>query len=67
MRCFQEAAVLQVGMLLAFLLGFVRAPLAHKWLLPPLDPASACVRGLMDLLTLSHLGIGPAPGIGEGI
>src|SRR4051812_13040401 len=28
---FHEAALLQVGVLLAFLLGYVRAPLAHKW------------------------------------
>lgn len=62
---FQEAAVLQVGLLLAFLLGFARAPLAHKWLLPPLILVCV-VRGLMDLITLSHLGIGPAQGIGEG-
>jgi O-antigen ligase len=56
---FQEAAVLHVGVLLAFLLGYVRAPLAHRWLLPPL--ILACViRGLMDLLTLSHLGTGAA-------
>ncbi len=55
---FQEAAVLQVGVLLAFLLGFVRAPLAHKWLLPPL--LLLCVaRGLIDLVTLAHLGVGP--------
>ncbi|MDB5105169.1 MAG: hypothetical protein JWP91_2858 [Fibrobacteres bacterium] len=62
---FQESALLQVGILLAFLLGFVRAPLAHKWLVPAL--VLLCVaRGLMDLITLSHLGIGPAQVMGEG-
>ena len=54
---FQEAAVAQVGVLLAFLLGFMRAPLARKWLVPPL--VLLCVlRGLLDMLTLSHLGSG---------
>jgi O-antigen ligase len=62
---FQEAAVLQVGILLAFLLGFVRAPLAHKWLLPPL--ILVCVlRGLADLVTLSHVGMGPAQTLPDG-
>ncbi len=52
---FQEAAVAEVGVLLAFLLGFMRAPLAQKWLMPPL--VLLCVmRGLLDLVTLSHLG-----------
>ena len=50
----------QVGLLLAFLLGFVRAPLAQRWLMPPL--VLLCVlRGLLDMLTLSHLGDGPGP------
>lgn len=56
---FQESAVLHVGVLLAFMLGFLRAPLAHRWLLPPLILVCV-VRGLMDLLTLSHLGAGTA-------
>ena len=52
---FQEAAVAQVGVLLAFVLGFIRAPLAQKWLMPPL--VLLCVlRGLLDMVTLSHLG-----------
>jgi hypothetical protein len=55
---FQEAAVAQVGVLLAFLLGYLRAPLAQKWLMPPL--VLLCVlRGLLDMVTLSHLGGGP--------
>lgn len=55
---FQEAAVAQVGVLLAFLLGYLRAPLAQKWAMPPL--ILLCVlRGLLDMLTLSHLGVGP--------
>jgi tetratricopeptide (TPR) repeat protein len=55
---FQEAAVAQVGVLLAFLLGYLRAPLAQKWLMPPL--VLLCVlRGLLDMLTLSHLHDGP--------
>lgn len=54
---FQEAAVAQIMVLLAFLLGFVRAPLAQKWLMPPL--VLLCVlRGLLDMLTLNHLGSG---------
>jgi O-antigen ligase len=56
---FQEAAVLQVGVLLAFLLGFLRVPMAHRWLLPPLI-LLCVIRGLMDLITLSHLGTGSA-------
>jgi O-antigen ligase len=62
---FHEAAVLQVGVLLAFLMGYARAPLAHKWLLPPL--LLACVtRGFLDLVTLSHAGSG-AIGLAGGI
>jgi tetratricopeptide (TPR) repeat protein len=61
---FQEAAVAQVGLLLAFLLGFLRAPLAQKWLMPPL--VLLCVlRGFLDMLTLSHLGDGPAGALGR--
>jgi len=61
---FQEAAVAEVGLLLAFLLGFVRAPLAQKWLMPPL--VLLCVlRGLLDMLTLSHLGEGPSGTLGR--
>ncbi|MEO6097784.1 MAG: hypothetical protein ABIW76_19865 [Fibrobacteria bacterium] len=56
---FQEAAVLHLGVLLAFLLGFVRAPMAHRWLLPPLI-LLCVIRGLMDLITLSHLGAASA-------
>lgn len=60
---FQEAAVAQVGVLLAFLLGYLRAPLAQKWLMPPL--VLLCVlRGLLDMLTLSHLGDGPSGPLG---
>ncbi|HKP96638.1 MAG TPA: hypothetical protein VJ385_12845, partial [Fibrobacteria bacterium] len=62
---FQEAALLQVGVLLGFLLGYVRAPLAHKWLLPPLI-LLCVVRGLMDLVTLSHLGTGPLQAVPDG-
>jgi hypothetical protein len=55
---FQESAVALVGALLAFLLGYLRAPLAQKWLMPPL--VLLCVlRGLLDMVTLSHLGRGP--------
>lgn len=55
---FQTAAVMQVGVLLAFLLGYLRAPLAHRRLMPPL--ILLCVaRGLIDLITLAHLGAGP--------
>ncbi len=62
---FQEAAVALVGILLAFLLGFARAPLAHRWLLPAL--ILVCVaRGLMDVVTLTHLGMGPAQTLAEG-
>lgn len=62
---FQEAALLQVGVLLAFLLGFVRAPLAHRRLLPPL--VLVCVaRGLMDLITLSHVGVGLLQSVPDG-
>lgn len=62
---FQEAALIQVGVFLAFLLGFMRAPLAHRWLLPPL--ILLCVaRGLIDLVTLSHLGTGPLQSLPDG-
>ncbi|MEO7426942.1 MAG: hypothetical protein ABI036_17270 [Fibrobacteria bacterium] len=62
---FQEAAVLQVGVLLAFLLGFARAPVAQKRILLPL--IFLCVgRGLMDLITLSHLGAGPLQSMPDG-
>jgi hypothetical protein len=53
---FQEAAVFQVGVLLAFLIGYLRVPLAHRWLLPPLI-LLCVIRGLMDLVTMSHLGV----------
>ncbi len=62
---FQDTAVLQVGMLMAFLAGYLRAPLAHRsWL--PLVALLCVARGLIDVVTLTHLGGSPAlavPGI----
>lgn len=63
---FQESAVAHVCVLLAFLLGFMRAPLADSRLLLPLILLGVS-RGFLDILTLGHLGMGPGgmPG-GEG-
>jgi hypothetical protein len=62
---FQQSALVQVGVLAAFLLGFARAPLANRWLLPPVILVCV-VRGLMDVVTLSHLGVGPLQSLAEG-
>ena len=54
---FHEAAVMQVGILCAFLLGYLRAPLAHRHMMPLLI-LLCVIRGLIDIVTLSHLGEG---------
>jgi O-antigen ligase len=56
---FQAEAVMQVGILFAFLLGYLRAPIAHRHYIPPLI-LLCVVRGLLDIVTLKHIGVGLA-------
>lgn len=52
----QTAAVAHAGIFFAFFVGYLRIPLKLRWIVPPL--ALICVaRGVMDLITLSPLGL----------